>query len=94
MTYADGRGMTPERSVMMLPVRLLRSDWPPNEGLMPGNPRFDAMLASVRDEGVHEPLTINLNWLVIDGQHRLAAARLLGLDSVPVQVWTGTEFVR
>jgi ParB-like chromosome segregation protein Spo0J len=78
---------------MRLPTRLLRSDWPPNEGLMPGNPRFDAMLTSVRAEGIQEPLTINLGWVVIDGQHRLAAARLLGIESVEVLVWTGTEMV-
>ena len=60
---------------------------------MPGDPRFDAILASIRDEGIREPLTINLGWLVLDGQHRLAAARLLGIESVEVRVWTGTEYV-
>jgi len=44
------------------------------------------MLQSIRDQGIREPLTINLNWLVIDGTHRLAAARLLGIESVEVRV--------
>jgi ParB-like chromosome segregation protein Spo0J len=78
---------------MKLPVRLLRSEWPPNDGLRPGNERFDSMLASVRDEGIREPLTINLQWLVIDGNHRLNAARFLGMETVEVRVWTGTEYV-
>ena len=78
---------------MRLPVRLLRSDWPPNEGVMPGDARFDAMCHSISMDGIRDPLTINLNWLVIDGQHRLSAARLLGIETVEVRVWTGTEFV-
>jgi ParB-like chromosome segregation protein Spo0J len=51
------------------------------------------MLASVQDEGVREPLTINLQWFVIDGCHRLNAARQLGIEYVEVRVWTGTEYV-
>jgi ParB-like chromosome segregation protein Spo0J len=78
---------------MRVPVRLLRSDWPPNDGLQPGDPRFDAMVESVRTEGIREPLTIRWDWLVIDGAHRLNAARLLGIEAVEVRVWTGTEFV-
>ena len=60
---------------------------------MPGDERFDAMLTSVRQDGIQEPLTINLDWHIIDGQHRLAAARLLGIERVPVRVWTGTEYI-
>jgi ParB-like chromosome segregation protein Spo0J len=60
---------------------------------MPGNARFDAMLSSVREQGIRDPLTMSLGWLVIDGQHRLAVARLLGIESVEVLVWTGTEYV-
>lgn len=78
---------------MNVPIRLLRSKWPPDDGLRPGNARFDLMLASVRDEGLREPLTINLQWLVIDGNHRLNAARLLGIEYVGVRVWTGTEYI-
>lgn len=76
-----------------VPTCLLRCEWPRNPGLSPGDPQFDAMLASVRAEGVLEPLTINLGWYVVDGQHRLYAARDLGIERVPVRIWTGVEFV-
>ena len=78
---------------MKLPVRLLRCDWPPNEEFMPGNPKFDILLASVKWQGILEPLTINLNWTVLDGLHRLAVAKFIGIDTVEVKVWTGTEFI-
>lgn len=83
---------TPEARVMM-PVSLLRTLWPPDDGLAPGAPRFDAVLESVSREGIRDPLTINREWVVIDGHHRLAAARLLGIETVPVRVWTGSEFI-
>ena len=78
---------------MNIPTRLIRCEWPPNDGVAPGDPRFDAILESIRSEGIREPLTINLDWNIIDGNHRLAAARLLGIKEVPVRVWTGVEFV-
>ena len=78
---------------MKVPVRLLRCAWPPNEGVMPGNPRFDAMLESVKSDGIRDALTIDMEWFVIDGQHRLAAAKLLGIETVEVRVWTTTEIV-
>lgn len=77
----------------MVPTCLLRLEWPPNDGLKPGDAQFDAMLNSVRREGIHEPLTIKRDWSLIDGAHRLCAARLLGLEWVPVRVWTGVEFI-
>lgn len=79
---------------MRLPTRLLQFEWPPNDGLRPGNERFDAVFDSVRREGIREPITINLRWIVLDGAHRLTAARLLGIESVEVRVWTGTEWVQ
>ena len=79
---------------MNVPTRLLRCDWPPNEGVMPGSPRFDAILSSVTKDGIREPLTIALDWTVIDGQHRLAAAKRLGIEHIEVQVWTGMELIR
>lgn len=78
---------------MQVPVRLLRCEWPPSGDVLPGNARFDALLASVRKDGIREPLTINLGWFIMDGQHRLAVARYLGLESVEVRVWTGMDFV-
>ena len=78
---------------LMLPTCLLRCEWPPNDGVLPGDPRFDELFASIREWTGTDPLTINLNWLVMDGAHRLSAARLLGIARVPVRIWTGTEFV-
>jgi len=82
-----------EATSILMPPHLLRCQWPPNAGVMPGDSRFDAILASIREYGIRKPLVINLEWFVIDGNHRLAAARLLGLTRVPVRIWTGVEFV-
>ena len=60
---------------------------------MPGVKRFDAMLESVQRDGILEPLTIDLDWVLLDGHHRLAVAKLLGIRAVEVRVWTGTEYV-
>lgn len=78
---------------MNVPVCLLRTQWPPNEGVMQGNKGFDVLLKSIRENGIKEPLTITLDWFVIDGNHRLAAAKLLGIERVNVRVWTTIEFV-
>jgi ParB-like chromosome segregation protein Spo0J len=78
---------------MKIPTRLLQTEWPPNDGLKPGDARFDDLFQSVKDEGIKKPLTINLKWRVIDGNHRLAAARLLNIKEVEVQVWTGVEMI-
>ena len=78
---------------ILVPTQLLRSVWPPNPGLMPGDEQFDAMLVDVRENGILEPLTARLNWELIDGHHRLFAAKMLGIERVPVQFWTGVEMV-
>lgn len=78
---------------MRVPVKLIRTEWPPNDGLLSGNQRFDDLLADIELNGILEPLTIRADWIVIDGTHRLSAARLLGIEHVDVRVWTGTEFV-
>ncbi len=78
---------------MKIPTRLIRCEWPPNDGVGPGNDRFDEIFSSIQKEGIKEPITINLQWRVIDGIHRLAVARLLGIDTMEVRVWTETEFV-
>ncbi len=78
---------------MKIPTRLLITEWPPNDGLKPGNERFDKLLSSIKEQGILEPLTINRSWVVIDGNHRLSAARLLNIKEVEVQVWTGSEMV-
>ena len=85
--------LLPEPQTLMMPTRLLRNEWPPNDGVRAGNARFDGIFESVQREGIREPLTINLGWFVLDGNHRLSAARHLGLEWVPVRVWTGVEFL-
>lgn len=78
---------------MRVPTCLLRCKWPPNAGVLPGDLAFDALLSSIKKDGIKEPLTINLKWYVIDGCHRLSAARMLDIKSVEVRIWTGTEMV-
>lgn len=77
---------------MKVPTKLLKTEWP-NESLIPGNKRFDKIYKSIAKNGILEPLTINLKWVVINGNHRLAVARKLGIKKVEVQVWTGTEML-
>lgn len=77
---------------MYIPVKMLKTEWP-NESLIPGNKRFDKIYKSIDENGILEPLTINLKWVVINGNHRLAVARVLGIERVKVQVWTGTEML-
>jgi hypothetical protein len=79
---------------MRVPTSLLRCEWPPNDGVKPGHPHFDAIFYSIQKEGILEPITIDLEWFVIDGAHRLSAARILGIEYVEVRVWTGKEFVQ
>ena len=78
---------------MKIAVKLIKTEWPPNSGVMPGDPQFDAMFDSVKKDGIHEPITINIRWFVIDGCHRLSVARHLGIEYIDCRVWTGTEFV-
>jgi hypothetical protein len=81
-----------EAPAMRVPTCLLRTEWPLVAGSESGYP-FDELVESIRAEGIREPLTMKLDWSVIDGAHRLRAARLLGLSDVPVRVWTGREWV-
>jgi ParB-like chromosome segregation protein Spo0J len=76
---------------MIMPIRLIQSEWPPT--LTHGDPKFDEILKSAKEYGILEPLTINLHWNIIDGNHRLAVAKFLGIESVKVRVWTGTEYI-
>ncbi len=84
------------RDAIMMPTALIRTDWPPNGNLTHGT-GYDHyerdVYESIRCEGIREPLTINLGWTVIDGHHRIAAARELGIEWVPVRVWTGSAFL-
>jgi len=76
---------------MIIPTCLVLCEWPPT--LTHGDKRFDEVLESVKKEGIREPLTINLQWYIMDGNHRLAVAKLLGIDKVNVRIWTGKEFI-
>jgi ParB-like chromosome segregation protein Spo0J len=79
---------------MRVPTKLIRCEWPPNSGVMPGDKQFDELFESVKREGIQQPLTIKLDWTLIDGNHRLSVARHLGITHVEVRVWTGTEFLQ
>jgi ParB-like chromosome segregation protein Spo0J len=58
--------------------------------LYPENPRkmsareFDALVKSLENFGVVEPLVINSQYEVIGGNQRLLALRKLGIETVPV----------
>ncbi len=79
---------------MNVPTSLIRCEWPPNDGLQFGNDHFDEIFESIKKEGIKEPITISLQWRVIDGCHRLQCARLLGIDRIEVRVWTEIEMVQ
>lgn len=79
---------------MMRPLAFIRREYPPTAGAVPGDPRFDQLLASIRRDGIREPIVLDPRGLVLDGHHRLEAARMLGMSSVPVHVWTGRDYVR
>lgn len=49
-------------------------------------PEYLALLAGVRARGIVVPLEINEAGMVLDGRHRLRAARALDLERVPVRV--------
>ncbi|TDI96926.1 MAG: hypothetical protein E2O29_01450 [Deltaproteobacteria bacterium] len=78
---------------MKVPVKLIKCEYPPNPGVLAGDKIFDELFESIKKQGILEPLTIHVNWFIIDGNHRLSVARYLGITHVEVKVWTGTEFV-
>jgi N6-adenosine-specific RNA methylase IME4 len=47
---------------------------------------YALFLADVRERGVLEPLTVTTEGIVLDGRHRLRAARELRLERLPVRV--------
>lgn len=77
---------------MLIPLKLIKTQWQ-NESLKPGNERFDAISGSIKQSGIEEPIVIDLEWRVMQGNHRTAVARWLGLKEVPCYVWTGSELV-
>ena len=88
--------MLTRKDAIMVPPALIRTEWPPHADLTPGgSERFDAVYNSLQaGEQMREPIKVRGDtWTVIDGCHRLQAARLLGIEWVPVVVWTGTEWL-
>lgn len=46
--------------------------------------RLDKLISSIREVGVHEPIVLDDETMtVVDGQHRVIAAVLLGLKELP-----------
>lgn len=78
---------------MRISTKLIMTEWPPNDGVKPGDERFDELFSSIKENGILEPITINRNWMVIDGNHRLSAARLLDIPYIEVKIWTGSEML-
>jgi hypothetical protein len=56
------------------------------------NPELLALRDDIKGRGIDQPLTVILEgrspdtYLLVDGRHRLAAAKLVGLDKVPVVI--------
>src|SRR5438552_3635682 len=65
----------------------------PNADLIPPMraTEYEDLLADIREHGIQTPLDIHNN-VVLDGRHRLAVAKVIGLDEVPTrQVDLGSE---
>lgn len=59
----------------------------PTEAISMSKREFNAFVEDVRVEGVREPIAyveFNGEKYVVDGHHRLMAAKLLNLQSIPV----------
>ncbi len=55
---------------------------------------FIALVASIREKGVLNPLEISLDGYVISGHRRLAAAKMAGLKTVPCRVSNISRMIR
>lgn len=49
-------------------------------------PSFEALVASIREHGVLEPIVVSRDGYILSGHRRYAATRVLGLDRLPVRV--------
>jgi ParB-like chromosome segregation protein Spo0J len=52
---------------------------------------YDALVEDVERRGITDPLVVTEDDIVLDGRHRLMAARAIGLETVPVRVFKGDE---
>ena len=57
--------------------------WPPN---FKHTEQYGRLFRSIRESGIFLPLLVLPDGQVIDGQHRYACAKELGLESVPVRI--------
>lgn len=64
----------------------------------PNNPRvdvraedFDGLVASVRAQGVLQPLLVSRDGMILAGHRRYEAAKQIGLESVPIRILTEAE---
>src|SRR5262245_59380507 len=53
------------------------------------DPAVDAVAASIREFGLHQPIVVDEHGVIIVGHTRYKAAQKLGLQTVPVHVATG-----
>lgn len=51
-----------------------------------GDPSFEGLVASIKSQGVLQPLLINKEGMILAGHRRHAAAQVVGLERVPVRV--------
>jgi hypothetical protein len=75
-------------AVEMVPLASIRPS-PENDQLYKpvdyNDPDFRALVASIRERGVLQALVVTLDGFILSGHRRYAAARVAGLDEVPVQ---------
>jgi ParB/RepB/Spo0J family partition protein len=76
-------------------VALTRSPWQPRTAVDVGSPDFAALVDSIRERGVLEPLLARAlpggALELLAGERRLEAARAAGLAKVPVRVLAGLD---
>lgn len=46
----------------------------------------DWLATSIQVNGIECPIKITADGLVLDGHHRLAAAQMLGIETVPIEI--------
>src|SRR5262249_49486031 len=72
--------------VVEVPIEDIRPS-PENDELYrpvdPEDPDFLELVKSIRDFGIKEPLVISLDGFIISGHRRFAAAKIVGLETVP-----------
>lgn len=76
-------GITPDYPVCDLRPYTPRWVWPPS---FKHTEQYEQLLRSIKESGIFLPLLVLPDGQVIDGQHRYACAKELGLESVPVRI--------